>query len=290
MSLSRQQVSEIVADVREVAISVGAWVRLQRPVHIEKKEGLRGASQVVTHVDREAEARIVASLRAISDGLDIGLLTEEQPDDGSRLTSEFFWSIDPLDGTLPYLESRSGYAVSVALVSRAGTPVLGVVYDPEREEVYSATRDGELHIPQLNTPPITVANCLSVFVDRSMAERPEYGSIKRGLTNLAASLGLKGASMHVGAGAVMNACQVLRSPRSCYFKFPKPQRGGGSIWDFAATACLFREAGAIATDIDGGVLDLNREDSTFMNHRGVLYASDEDVAAGIRGLWADLEG
>lgn len=284
MSLSKQQVSDIVADVREVAVSVGAWVRQQRPVHIEKKEGLRGAAQVVTHVDREAEERIVASLKTISAGLDVGLLTEERPDDGSRFTSEFFWSIDPLDGTLPYLESRSGYSVSIALVTRSGTPILGVVYDPEREEVYLATRDGKLEVP-----PTVATNTLSVFVDRSMAERAEYGRINRGLANLAARLGLAGASVHVGAGAVMNACQVLRGARSCYFKFPKPQVGGGSVWDFAATACLFREAGAIASDMAGGALDLNRADSTFMNHRGVLYASDGEVAAGIRDLWADLQ-
>jgi 3'-phosphoadenosine 5'-phosphosulfate (PAPS) 3'-phosphatase len=61
-------------------------------------------------------------------------------------------------------------------------------------------------------------------------------------------------------------------------KFPKPQQGGGSIWDYAATACLFREAGAAVSDIHGKPLVLNPEDSTFMNHCGVLYCANQAMA------------
>ena len=81
----------------------------------------------------------------------------------------------------------------------------------------------------------------------------------------------------------MNACGVLTTPPACYFKQPKPS-GGGSLWDFAATACLFAEAGAIATDVHGGPLDLNRADSTFLNHRGVLFATDETLAHQLRTI------
>ena len=70
---------------------------------------------------------------------------------------------------------------------------------------------------------------------------------------------------------------VLDNQPGCYLKLPAG-RGGGSLWDFAATACMFHEAGSVATDVHGGALDLNRPDSTFMNHRGVLFASDERVA------------
>jgi 3'-phosphoadenosine 5'-phosphosulfate (PAPS) 3'-phosphatase len=87
-----------------------------------------------------------------------------------------------------------------------------------------------------------------------------------------------------GDGAAMNAIQVLESSPGCYFKIPKPQEGGGSLWDFAATAAIFAECGASARDFYGQPLDLNRADSTFMNHRGVLYATDAALAAEIQGL------
>ena len=85
-------------------------------------------------------------------------------------------------------------------------------------------------------------------------------------------------------GAAMNAMWALQSAPACYFKFARSGNSGGSLWDYAASACIFHEAGAIATDISGDPLDLNRADSTFMNHRGILYTTDETLAQRIRQL------
>jgi fructose-1,6-bisphosphatase/inositol monophosphatase family enzyme len=46
----------------------------------------------------------------------------------------------------------------------------------------------------------------------------------------------------------------------------------GSIWDFAATACIYQELGLLATNFEGGRLELNRREGTFMNHEGIFYA------------------
>ncbi|MCB9717425.1 MAG: hypothetical protein H6712_26490 [Myxococcales bacterium] len=85
---------------------------------------------------------------------------------------------------------------------------------------------------------------------------------------------------------MLNACRALACPPGCSFKLPRPGDGGGSLWDYAATACLFHEAGAVATDIHGDPLDLNRPDSTFMSHRGVLYATDEPLARRLRSAFS----
>jgi len=66
---------------------------------------------------------------------------------------------------------------------------------------------------------------------------------------------------------------ALENGPGCHLKLPKPEEGGGSLWDYAATACIYEEVGAWATDVYGQPLELNRRESTFMNHRGVLYAS-----------------
>ena len=88
-------------------------------------------------------------------------------------------------------------------------------------------------------------------------------------------------------GAVINACHALENAPGCHFKFAKPQEGGGSLWDYAATACLFEEAGAEVSDVHGDPLDLNRPDSTFMNHRGAVYATDQHLAERIREILAE---
>ena len=54
-----------------------------------------------------------------------------------RLELNYFWCIDPLDGTLPFIEGKVGYAVSIGLVSRDGTPLIGVVCDPYHQTLSS---------------------------------------------------------------------------------------------------------------------------------------------------------
>jgi 3'-phosphoadenosine 5'-phosphosulfate (PAPS) 3'-phosphatase len=109
------------------------------------------------------------------------------------------------------------------------------------------------------------------------------------LETYAHSIGLKKLVATQFGGAVINACHALENSPGCHFKFAKPQEGGGSLWDYAATACLYEEAGAVVSDVHGEPLDLNRPDSTFMNHRGAVYATDEELANRIRQILAPLE-
>ena len=91
------------------------------------------------------------------------------------------------------------------------------------------------------------------------------------------------------AGSVLNACWVTQNQPAVYFKFPKPTQGGGSVWDFAATACLFNEWGQPPTDIHGEPLNLNPEGSTFMNERAVVYASSPELRKAIHEFYRDLK-
>jgi fructose-1,6-bisphosphatase/inositol monophosphatase family enzyme len=59
-------------------------------------------------------------------------------------------------------------------------------------------------------------------------------------------------------------------------KFPKEESGGGSIWDYAATACIYQELGLSASNFAGGKLDLNKKGGTYMNHQGVFFANFEN--------------
>ena len=81
-------------------------------------------------------------------------------------------------------------------------------------------------------------------MDCGFAKAPDREAIQAQLRGFAHQQGYATARIHIGGGAVLNACQVLEHPPALYFKRPKKQPGGGSLWDFAATACLFEEAGA----------------------------------------------
>ena len=71
----------------------------------------------------------------------------------------------------------------------------------------------------------------------------------------------------------MNAIWVAEQGPAILVKPPKEPLGGGSLWDYAATACIFSELGLAATDFLGHPLDLNRTKDTFMNERGIVYSN-----------------
>jgi 3'(2'), 5'-bisphosphate nucleotidase/myo-inositol-1(or 4)-monophosphatase len=255
-----------------------------------KEGGSSAASRVVTEVDIRSEVIIRERLQAASREWDIAFVGEESASCSpheipERLRSPCFWSVDPLDGTLAYVEGNPGYAVSIALVDQSGTPLVGVVYDPVDSTLLHAI-EGQGACRDL--APITGAGSgsasLLAFADSSFRTDLKHDEVVDALNRCARDLGLIGVDLVYGGGAVKNACQVLDHPSACYLKLPKPEDGGGSIWDFAASACIIREAGGWASNIHGQPLDLNRRDSTFMNHEGVLFASSEGIARHLIGM------
>ena len=255
---------------------------------LTKEGGDTLASQVVTEVDLRSEALIVEVLQPASEQFDLGLLSEERGDDGSRLVKDYFWCIDPIDGTLSFIEGVTGYAVSIALVSKTGVPQIGVVFDPLSKMLYSAVkgrgalRNGE---PWMLSPSSSLfGKPLTLVVDRGLEAQPFYPNLLEQLEFIAQKISATGLKILQKGGAVMNGCWVLENPPGCYFKFPKPQDGGGSLWDFAAITCLFHELGAVATDFHGQPLELNNAETTFMNKRGVLFSTNQSLVADIREL------
>lgn len=265
----------------------------QRDVAVDTKQGgASWAAQVVTEVDHLSQAVILQVLMPSCARFDLALLTEESPDDRQRLDKDYFWCIDPLDGTVPFIEGVPGYSVSIALVSREGEPLIGVVYDPYAQTLYHAVkgagawRNGQAIIAASLAEPAEQTLCF--ITDKSFELDPLYSATVEGLQRLAEQLGFGGARIQLQGGAAMNACQVLENPAACYVKFPKPQAGGGSVWDYAATACLFREAGAQVSDMFGKPLQLNPQGSTFMNHCGVLYCAEPSIAENLLSLYQQL--
>jgi fructose-1,6-bisphosphatase/inositol monophosphatase family enzyme len=283
---------ELTKQAVQAAREAGELIRSyeDREVDVLHKEGGDTyASQVVTEVDRKAQDAILRILGTTCEEFDLAVLTEESEDDRRRFEKEFFWCIDPMDGTLPFIRKEPGYSVSIALVARDGSPQIGVVYDPVHDVLWQATKGQGV---QRNGEPWTLDSKgkeLTFTYDRSFTDRPERDRVLRELEAYAHSIGLKKLMATQFGGAVINACHALENAPGCHFKFAKPQEGGGSLWDYAATACLYEEAGAVVTDVHGNPLDLNRPDSTFMNHRGAVYATDEELANRIRQILAPLE-
>jgi len=249
-----------------------------------KEAGSSAASQLVTEVDVRSEAIIRQCLQATSEQWDIAFVGEESSQSvpeviPERMLKPYYWCVDPLDGTLPFVEGSPGYAVSIALVDQSGVPLIGVVYDPVDATLMHAIKGEGAYRDQAPISRATlVSTSLVAFADASFRVHKNYAAMLDTLNSCAQDSGLDGVEVVYGSGAVKNACQVLDYRAACYVKLPKSEDGGGSIWDFAATVCIVSEAGGWASNIHGQALELNRQDSTFMNHQGVVYASNERIA------------
>ena len=219
----------------------------------------KSRNDFVSEVDRSAEAAIIQELRARFP--DHAILAEES---GAQGKSEFEWIIDPLDGTTNYLHGFPQFSVSIALRHR-GRLECGVVYDPQREEMFTAAR-GEG--AQLNDRRIRVGN-------RSSLEGALIGTgfPFRDHRHLNAYLGMFRDLVKATAG--------VRRPGSAALDFAYVACGrtdgfwelGLSIWDFAAGALLVTEAGGTVSDVAGGSRHLDTGNVVAGNlkvHRAIL--------------------
>src|SRR3974390_119667 len=93
----------------------------------------KGRNDFVTEGDTQAEQEIIATIRKSYP--DNGFLAEET---GRAGTDQFLWIIDPLDGTTNFIHGFPQFAVSIAL-QRRGRMEHGVVYDPLRQELFTAS-------------------------------------------------------------------------------------------------------------------------------------------------------
>jgi len=290
MKLSSDDLTILLEYAISAAKEAGALIEsyADKAVTVEHKRGGDSlASQVVTEVDLLSEKIIVETLLPACEKFNIALLTEESEDDKARFEKDYFWCVDPMDGTLAFTESTAGYSVSISLVSQSGEAVIGVVYDPVSHTLYSTAR-GQ-HVSRNGKEWHVVVNSvvgkpLTLVCDRGFSEKPYYIDLCKALTLLAIEKGMSGLQVVERNGAVLNACYVLEHTPACYIKCPKPEQGGGSLWDFAATASLFFEMGAAVSDVYGKPLDLNRVESTYMNHRGVIFASNQLLSEDIQAL------
>ena len=260
----------------KAALSAGKVIQkyMNDDVLVKKKNaGTSYASQVVTQVDIACEKAILSHILPTCDQFDLALLSEESEDDGSRFEKDFFWCIDPMDGTLPFINKQPGFSVSIALVAKDGTPYIGVVFDPSTNSLYYAVKGKGVFKNGSPWEIKHINNHLTYVTDRKLKDTPRSAEIERILNETVEKLSLNGVKEIAGSGAVLNAIHVLENGPACMLKLPKKESGGGSIWDFAATACIYKELGLPATNFEGERLDLNKKNDTFMNHEGISYTN-----------------
>ena len=217
----------------EAAVAAGDLINIHKSESVavkNKQSGTSKASQVVTEIDLLSQELIIKTLQESIVTYDLGLLTEESVDDRSRLHKDYFWCIDPMDGTLAFIEGKEGYSVSIALVSKQGISVVGVVYNPVTQVLYHAVKGEGLFRNSKVWVPKKVSTQLTLISDGSFLTDSRYGEFKKGLHVIAKRLGFTDVHVIHQGGAVMNAIWVLENRTALYVKLPKPTLGGGGLY------------------------------------------------------------
>ena len=205
-------------------------------------------NDLVSQADREAEQAIIDILLERTPQL--GIVAEES---GGKVSDIATWYIDPLDGTTNFLHGIPQYAVSIALIAHAGakvngdeslerdTPVIGVVYDPNREEMFTglygvgAWLNGRrIQCSRAESLAESVVGTGFPFRDFSFSE--EYmPTLHHAITHT------RGVRRH--GAAALDLAWVACGRYDAYWEM------GLAPWDVAAGTVLVREAGGVCEDI-----------------------------------------
>lgn len=290
ITLLTKDLQELASLAEQIAVAAGRMVRsrLYESYKLEYKEEMKSpAAQVLTPVDRDSEQLIVEGLQMSMKKYAIGILSEERVDDGSRFQQDYFWCIDPIDGTLAFTEQRAGFAVSIALITRSGEVLMGVVYDPMSETSYQAIRGVGVHKNGeflQRTQRQAVQSALRVVVDQSFWTRSDRAQTEGLLEVCAEKMGYPSINIYSYGGAVLNACQLIEQEADLFLRMPSSTQKGGCLWDYAATSLLCRELGMSVSDALGKMLHFNTS-SVYMHDRGLLYAIDEELSQKLVSLY-----
>jgi len=226
----------------DIAKRAGAFVKGMKG-HVAMSE--KKINDLVTEADIASQKMIKeALLRQFPESQFFGEEDENRP----PLDSEGLWIVDPLDGTNNYAQGLPVYCVSIAYASN-GEVLCGCIYDPERDELFSAQKGGGAY---LNGNRITVSNrstlqqsiaAVGFYYDRGELMERTLCSIQALFKNNVRGIRRMGS-------AAIDLSWLACGRFDAYFEYTL------SPWDFAAGMLLVREAGGVLNDRDGGPFNL----------------------------------
>jgi myo-inositol-1(or 4)-monophosphatase len=220
--------------------------------HIQQK----GVIDLVTEFDVRSEEIIISSLQ--KEFPEHGILAEESG--LSAATSDYQWVIDPLDGTTNFAHGIPIFAVTIALLKN-NSPIAGVVYDPLRDEMFSAEAGRGA---TLNNQPIHVS-AQAELGHAIISTGFPYDLRTNPRNNLAqfVQFQLRTQAVRHLASAALDCTWTAMGRLDGYWEF------GTKPWDVGAGALIVREAGGYVTSVDGGEDFLS--DETILVSNGLLH-------------------
>lgn len=215
----------------------------------------------VTLADQEAEVLILRDLKSLTP--DIPVVAEEEAAAGNipDISKGLFWLVDPLDGTKEFVRRSGEFTVNIALM-KDFKPVMGVIYAPAIDELYSGydnqhadlTVAGETQIIKVCDVP---DEGLRVVTSRSHSDKEELQVFLEGQKVAGTSF----------CGSSLKICQVAAGTADIY-----PRLAPTCEWDIAAGHAIVAAAGGQLVCMDGAPMRYGKSDIGFLNPHFIVKA------------------
>lgn len=200
----------------------------------------KGLYNYVTEIDQKSEQIIVEAIQKAYPTH--AILAEESGLHKGTEESEYLWVLDPLDGTKNFIHGFPHFCISIA-VKQAGRLEHALIYDPIRDELFTATRGSGA---RLNDQRIRVADCPSfegalLGTAIPTAEKTYFRDYMNGFSRI---YGQTSGLRHCGSAA-LSLAYVAAGRLDGHWEY------GLAEWDIAAGALLVKEAGGLVSDLRG---------------------------------------
>ncbi|MGA7851367.1 MAG: inositol monophosphatase family protein [Terriglobales bacterium] len=260
---------DLISPMQAMAREAGSLLMdyFRQHVKIEYK----GDVDLVTVADRKSEALILERIRKQFPTHDV------MGEEGAHIEAggEYKWYVDPLDGTTNFAHGYPVFCVSLA-VERQGRRITGVIYDPTRDEMFSAELGGGARLNEKAMHVSATANLGECLVATGF---PSHKRHKNPNIYFYHQLTLRTHGVRRAGSAALDLCNVASGRFDGFWEFNL------NPWDTAAGVIIVEEAGGKVTDFSGGPFQIASRETLASNglvHDALLHEFREIFAG--RGL------
>lgn len=227
---------------------------------------------MVTETDKQCELLIIDHLKTHCPS-EWHIISEET-NDHCNLTDEPTWIVDPIDGTTNFVHQFPYVAVSIGLTVKK-QPVLGVVYNPVTDELYTAQRGRGAYLNLKKRLQVSKVKSIDkALLSSNWPYDRSDESLRVVHDNFYTFAQRMCHGIRVTGSAVCNMYLVASGALECYYEV------GVQAWDVCAGKVIVEEAGGVCLDIDMDGLNL-------FNNR-VLACNNRDIAEQVSRILADI--
>jgi len=206
------------------------------------------AVNLVTKYDKLIQDFLVSEFKKL---IPSSHFLDEEGEGDDRLTDDYCFIIDPIDGTTNFIKGYQHSAISVGLAYN-GELIVGAVLDPDLDNLYYAEKGCGAY---LNGKRISVSSCDMAHSLTLFGTSPYNRELAHKTFSVAEKLFCNSLELRRGGAAALDICYVAAGKADLYFEMIlRP-------WDWAGATLILKEAGGIATTCEGKALGFDKPDS-----------------------------